>query len=578
MEAGLPFRFRYHAHPLLRALAGLILGYWIANAVLSSYHTWGWIFILLSPALAILPWRKPSSRFPVLMLSWFLLGFGHQALRFPAIPRYEHGYQTGIIRLESTVKASTKGWKMRVQYRNRLWLVYGKGKLPEEAKPGQAWVALVRMMPVPQQALPGCFDFKKWLQRQGISGSLQLVKFKRLPESANRFHWKSFWGQLRDKFRSFLFENLSIRDTAFWVEALLLGQDDGLSESVQLSFRNTGTLHVLAISGLHIGLLYLVMDRLLSWLRLKEGLKRPILLLFLWSFSLLAELPESICRASLMYSLTMLARGKGRKMEGTHSLCGSALLILWWKPASLWSPGFLLSHAAVAGLLLIYPLFEQWIEARPRWARWLAEGFLLSIAAQLATLPFCFNMFGQFPTWFWIANLWAVPMSTVCLAASIIWIPLQAFPLTESLADIGLSWLIQLLCYPITFISKWPVAVVQLPPIPLLSLLGAIGGALLIVFKLKGYRPHFNAFIIALTLILFGFIHHHWLTRNLQTTHLSSTYKPRWVLLREGKTSVLLYKEKPTAKDSALLQEHFKWHPNSELQTIKILDKSAPGR
>lgn len=565
MEAGLPFRFRYHAHPLMRALLGYVLGYLLADACLKEQLPVGWLFLWMAPCLLFFKW-KLGFRLPVLLLSWCSAGFGHYSLALPPHIAYQDAIQTACIVLESNIKPSSKGWKVRIRYRGQIWLAYGKGDYPPSSAPGQRWVAVLRQLPPPHAALPGSFDFRRWLIRQGLVGCLKIIQFRPMPNDFASFRWKAFWGGFRNSFRTFLLQNLRDNHTVHWVEALLLGQDDDLSESVQISFRNTGTLHVLAISGLHIGLLYWVMNRLLSLLGWGEKMKSPFLLLFLWSFSFLTDLPESISRASIMYSLSMLARLKSRTMEGSHALCGSALLILWLKPASLWSAGFLLSHAAVAGLLLIHPQFEPWMEHQSRWIRWLTEGFLLSVSAQLATLPFCFSLFGQFPTWFWLANLWAVPMSTLCLGASIAWIPFQFIPIAESWADEGLSWLIKLLCYPIERIAQWPFAILSLPPIPMLSLIGCATLALFLIFYSKGYRVPIIAFTFSITLLIAGFLLHHLQIKRMELEYLSSTRPDAFVLIRKGESVHFIYHQTIPSRDSLSIHEHLRWYPVKQLK------------
>ncbi len=569
MQAEIPFRFRYHAHPLMRALAGVVAGYFTADSLGVVWKPLAWVGLLAAPLVLIYRW-KPKMRFSMLVLAWFLAGWSHFSLHQPAPIVHSPSLQTTCLILESEPKTTAKGWKLRVSFQGRLWLAYGKGKPPQNSQPGQSWIVRFKPLPPPVPPLPGSFDFGRWMRRQGISGSISLVSFQPLPSHYQVFRWKNFWGELRKRFQSFLLQHAPDRTVVYWIEALLLGQDDGLSETIQLDFRNTGTLHVLAISGLHVGLLYWLIDRLLVMLRLKDRWKQPFLLFFLWSFALLTDLPESICRASLMYSFSMLAQMKGRMVEGSHSLCGSALLMLWLKPASLWSAGFLLSHAAVAGLILIYPLFDKLQDQSPCWLRWITEGFFLSISAQLATLPFCFNLFGQFPTWFWLANLWAVPLSTICLGASILWIPLQLLPITESLADWGLVFLIKAMCWPVEQIADWPLSIFTLPPIPLLSMLGFTGIFLLLIFFLKGYRPHPKWSIGLLSTCLLGYIQHHVEGRLLDFHHRPNHQYPTYHFIRKGEASVLLVLKPLSSRDSSALRDHFKWYPCQKKQTFYV--------
>lgn len=567
MKAEIPFRFRYHAHPLMRALLGVIIGYWLADQMEVRWQPCGWIALLVSPTILLRRW-KPVHRFPALLMAWMLASWGHFTLLKPSINARIPTPQLACVRVESEVKPTAKGWKIRLGYQGRRWLAYGKGPPPVNSFPGQRWVVRLKTLPWPSSPLPGGFDFGQWLLRQGFSGCLSIDTFLVLPSEHQVFRWSAFWGSARKQFQSFLVRHAPNQTAVYWIEALLLGQDDGLSESVQLDFRNTGTLHVLAISGLHVGLLYWLIDRILSLLQVNDRWKKPFLFLFLWSFAGLTDLPESICRASMMYSFSMLASIKNRTIEGSHSLCGSAILILWIKPASLWSAGFLLSHAAVAGLLLIYPLFENVQERFPRGLKWLAEGFFLSLSAQIATLPFCFNLFGQFPTWFWLANLWAVPLSTICLGASILWIPLQYIPWIDTMADLGLSFLIEAMCYPVMKMADWPLAVIALPPIPLLSLISLTGILTLFIFRLKGYQTQTVWFIWLCNFCFIGWIFHHSQTRWMNLNHHVSQTSTPYHFIRRGQHSILLLRTNLSGRDSSMLKEHFRWFPCQKTQTF----------
>ncbi|MEL6539360.1 MAG: ComEC/Rec2 family competence protein [Bacteroidota bacterium] len=204
------------------------------------------------------------------------------------------------------------------------------------------------------------------------------------------------------------------------VLALLLGQKDALDATVRAAYANSGTMHVLAVSGLHVGILYWLINVLLGllkpiyWLR---GLPSALGIAALWFYAFMTGLSPSVLRATIMFTFVALASLLGRRSNIYNTLAASAFLLLCWHPQWLFAVGFQLSYLAVLGIVYLQPrIYGLW----PGVHRGLRKLWLLtsiSIAAQLATTPLSLYYFHQFPVHFIVANWVVVPAAllTLCL-------------------------------------------------------------------------------------------------------------------------------------------------------------------
>ena len=178
-------------------------------------------------------------------------------------------------------------------------------------------------------------------------------------------------------------------ETESLVSAMLLGRRVGLSADTVALFRQTGSSHILALSGLHLSILFGVFYYCL--LRVLTHQFRYIFgtlgLLLIWGYALVTDFPVSLCRASLMLSLLLISQMRMVGSDTTHSLGFAALLLLLLSPSMLYDIGFQLSFMAVAGLLYFYRPLEQVGLPRQSFLRWLWRLWLVSVSAQLGVLP-----------------------------------------------------------------------------------------------------------------------------------------------------------------------------------------------
>lgn len=191
--------------------------------------------------------------------------------------------------------------------------------------------------------------------------------------------------------------------------ALVLGQRDGLSKEIRSAYTDTGAVHVLAVSGLHVGIIFLILNFLLTRLRL-DRVKYGRLLVALitaagvWAFALVSGFSPSVQRAALMFSVLAVGRISSRRGDIFNTLGAAALIMLWWNPAQLFQVGFQLSFSAIVGIVLFTSYLERLWELPTVIVRKAWSAMAASTGAQLGTLPLSLYHFGQFPTYFLLSG------------------------------------------------------------------------------------------------------------------------------------------------------------------------------
>lgn len=287
------------------------------------------------------------------------------------------------------------------------------------------------------------FDYADYLMRKGISGTAlaYVGNWRRLGQKVSlTFLQRARICQQRvvDIYRSWRLDE----DVMAVVSALTIGDKSELTSELKAVYSAAGASHVLALSGLHIGILSgLLWIFLYPLTYLKQGRKLLAVCVacLLWGFAYLSGLSASVVRAVVMGSLYVLASlCTEERFSGGHSLILAAFLMLLYNPFYLFDVSFQLSFAAVFSILAFYPLCVQLITIKNRVLRYLWNLLCLSFSAQLGTLPLVLTYFGAFPTYFLLANLVVSPLAVCILALTL------ASLIFMSLPFVG-AWFIMLL-------------------------------------------------------------------------------------------------------------------------------------
>ncbi len=284
-------------------------------------------------------------------------------------------------------------------------------------------------------------------------------------------------------------------DTAFKrreagvIKAMLIGDKSSLLNESKISFRKSGVSHVLAVSGLHVGIIYLLISQLLTFLKRmnQKFLFLTICICFIWFYAFLTGLSPSVVRASSMITLFIIAINIHKRAPIYNVLATSASFILILDPGSLFRVGFLLSYSAVIGILAIFPLLDILVNSKYWLIRKIWASVSVSVSAQLAVLPIILCQFQEVPVYFILSNLLAIPATFLIVSGSLAWLFFNSLSVSGMLTSFicfSLSFLLEKLQLFLLFISDLPVATLSLS----LSLAQSLILALIITLFILGLK------------------------------------------------------------------------------------------
>ncbi|MDX1652871.1 MAG: ComEC/Rec2 family competence protein [Brumimicrobium sp.] len=278
---------------------------------------------------------------------------------------------------------------------------------------------------------PGEFDAETFWKTQGISDMCFLSSDEvKINERGGLL--SNFWMDTREYFKLVFKTNLQEKNYGV-ASALALGDKSSLTKEKRNEFADAGAMHVLAVSGMHVGILLGFLQWIffrVSFLR-RRNLYIYFALIVVWSFAFLTGLSASVFRATLMFSILAVGQLKGYPFFNLNALLFSALILLLIDPFYLFDIGFQLSFAAMLGIIFFYQRVKGLLLIRNKWIDYFWQGTALGIAAQIGTMPLSLYYFHQFPNYFILTNLGLIILSAAALIAAIVllifhWIPYLA--------------------------------------------------------------------------------------------------------------------------------------------------------
>lgn len=270
---------------------------------------------------------------------------------------------------------------------------------------------------------PYQFDYRSYLAKQGIYHQVFIEKHQFFKKETQQFSLYGWSAKLRAEIQKSLINYNFKKDELAVINALLLGQRQDISKSLINDYQNAGAIHILAVSGLHVGVILLILSFVFKPLeKVKNGkvLKTVIIVLLLWMFAFIAGLSASVVRAVTMFSFVAFGMSFRRKNIVEFSFISSLFLLLLIKPMFLFDVGFQLSYLAVFGILWTQPkLYSIW---RPKYKiiDFFWKLFTVSIAAQVGILPLSIYYFKQIPGLFLASNLIIIPFLGAILVGGIL--------------------------------------------------------------------------------------------------------------------------------------------------------------
>ncbi len=304
------------------------------------------------------------------------------------------------------------------------------------------------------------FNYARFLAYQNIHYTFY-VKTKPIiltDYSGYIFSPKYYAIKTRQKLEALLVQKIKHQKAYALVTGLLVGKRSDLEEEDKKLFTISGTIHVLAVSGMHVVLIYQSICFIAMLFRIRQnGITFNLMvLLLIWFYIFVTGLQASASRAAIMITLVLVAKLVQRDNQNTNSLMATACMMLLYNPYYLADAGFILSFLAVTGILISSSLAHR--ENKNQVVSYLFNASLISTAAQTATFPYSIHLFHQFPVYFLLANLIVVPLTTLLLFLAVLLLMVYYIPylseaivwLIEIFTD-GLFYTLQLIAY-----LPWP--------------------------------------------------------------------------------------------------------------------------
>ncbi|MEM7186639.1 MAG: ComEC/Rec2 family competence protein [Bacteroidota bacterium] len=371
---------------------------------------------------------------------------------------------------------------------------------------------------IPGPLNPHTFDYRKHLHYQGIYYRLTLSSTNIVDCKTGRRTIKGIAHQTRSHIVEKLSQQPLGAEERSIISALLLGDKTQVNKDLKSQYAEAGVLHILAVSGLHVGILFIIFTRVLSPLdRIPHGGTFRVLLVItlLWGFAFLAGLSPSVVRAVTMFSLFALAQLLKRPSHPHNTLFLAFLILLIANPFWLFHVGFQFSFLAVFFIIWLHPMIYGWYVPKFRIDRRLWEIGSVSIAAQMGIAPLSIYYFHQFPGLFFVSNLVILPFLAILLSMGMFAIVLSVFDALPTFLAIGYHQMIGLLNRFVAWIARQESFLIQeiscSAPLMIVSYVALVT----LVLFLKNRRPgRLRSLLAALSLVLAIWIYERWEQRS----------------------------------------------------------------
>lgn len=328
------------------------------------------------------------------------------------------------------------------QSEGKILLHFDKTQFPEYFRIGTNLQVLGKVsLPKPPDN-PDQFDYGKYLANKSIVAQMYLygpVVIGRQVDKDAFFYADALRNRILGNLQKAHFNPTQLAVVA----ALILGQQQDISADILHDYQFAGAIHILSVSGLHVGFILLFLNFLLDRLpktRVTAVLKLCIIWCALWGFAVLAGLSPSVVRSVTMFSFVALGMHLKRQTNVFHTLLVSMLLILLFEPAFLFDIGFQLSYLALFFILWLQPIFLKMYHPENKIADYFWQLLTVSFAAQIGTLPLSLYYFHQFPGLFFVTNLIIIPFLGVIMGLGVIVMLLAALNWVPAFLAVPLEW------------------------------------------------------------------------------------------------------------------------------------------
>lgn len=424
--------------PFFRLLLPLLLG--IVIQYYCHIGKWSIIPIALGLGIILLSYFVPKSKILGHQfrfgygVCFILLGVGvistmlRQQMSAFTFPDVSETYTATVVDIPQE-KPSSYAYRVKLKNCNKQIVCYfSKEDNLEDLKVGDTFTFFSQIQAFKSRGNPGEFDYARYMYNKGYSGMTFVRSDRWQKEQVSNSDLFIKAAQSRQYILQ-LYKSLDLSTEEYGMfSALTLGYTDALSDETVESFRATGVAHILAVSGMHVGIIFVVISSLVSFVHRHSKynwIKQIIIILLLWIYVFIIGFPPSALRACLMLTALCVAALFGSKSYSYNTLFMTAFLMLVWNPLWLFDMGFQLSFLAVLSMLLLMPVLSDAMPVKNRYIRYFRDIFNVSLSVQMGIFPLCLYYFGTFPVYFFISNLIIIPLATLAIYSAVIIFALQ---------------------------------------------------------------------------------------------------------------------------------------------------------
>jgi competence protein ComEC len=360
--------------------------------------------------------------------------------------------------------------------RGKILLYFAKDSLLPTLQYGDKILLNKNLQRIKNSGNPGAFNYERYASFQSVFHNVFLKDKDWIKLDDKKAQWfNQFIFSARANILAILRKNIPAgKDELGIAEALLIGYTNDLDKDLVQAYSNTGVVHIIAISGMHLGLIYVMLVWLFARIPFikKSNLLQVILILScLWLFSLLTGAAASVVRSAVMFTFIAIGKNFAKRSSIYNSLAASAFVMLCYNPYYLWDVGFQLSYLAVVGIIVFQKPIYNWFYVKNNWLDKCWKLMAISLAAQLLTFPVCIYYFHQFPNLFLFTNIIAVPLSSIILFGEIALVAFSWVPFLGLYLGKIIGWLVMTMNEIIRWFSQLPHAVWDRIPATVLTTL-----------------------------------------------------------------------------------------------------------
>ncbi|GIV34546.1 MAG: competence protein [Chitinophagales bacterium] len=334
----------------------------------------------------------------------------------------------------------------QLQYGDRIWVTNRFSALPSPKNPHE-------------------FNYKRFMTFRQVHHQIFLRSEDwLLSETKGGQAWYAAILSLRQYLIEVLGQHIRNADALAVASSLILGMREKLDDELIRAYSSSGAMHVLAVSGLHVGIIYTLISWLLKFLdhyKKSRVVKSTLIIMVIWLYALVTGLSPSVMRASMMFTLVAVGKNMLRITNIYNILAGSAFILLLYNPYFIMEVGFQLSYLAVLGIVLLHPRIYPLLYL----PNWLADKIWMltsvSVAAQIATFPLGLLYYYQFPVYFLVSNLFVIPLSTLILFLGVALFCLHWLPYAGEITGWLLNLSLEGMNAVVRYIDSLPYSLLQ---------------------------------------------------------------------------------------------------------------------